>query len=73
MKDAMDIDDLYDAFRNAGLRLPARPRAEDTAGRVNYFMKREADRRGRLCERRKWKLDEASCGGKLWYYWAAAR
>ena len=29
MKDALDIDGIYDSIRNAGLELPARPRAED--------------------------------------------
>ena len=29
MKDALDIDGIYDAIRDAGLELPARPRAED--------------------------------------------
>ena len=45
MKDALDIDGIYDAIRNAGLELPERPRAEDLKGRVvNCFMKCEADR-----------------------------
>ncbi len=49
MKDALDIDGIYDAIRNAGLDLPERPRAEDLGGRVvNCFMKCEADRRGTL-------------------------
>ena len=34
MKDALDIDGIYDAIRDAGLELPARPRAEDLGGRV---------------------------------------
>src|SRR6187431_2103822 len=34
MKDALDIDGIYDAIRNAGLDLPARARAEDLKGRV---------------------------------------
>ena len=29
MKDALDIDGIYAAIRNAGLDLPERPRAED--------------------------------------------
>ncbi|MGE5145102.1 MAG: ring-opening amidohydrolase, partial [Candidatus Eiseniibacteriota bacterium] len=33
MKDALDIDGIYDAIRSAGLELPARPRAEDLKGR----------------------------------------
>ena len=32
MKDALDIDGIYDAIRNAGLELPERPRAEDLQG-----------------------------------------
>ena len=32
MKDALDIDGIYDAIRNAGLELPERPRAEDLDG-----------------------------------------
>jgi cyanuric acid amidohydrolase len=47
MRDALDMDGIYDAIRDAGLELPARPRAEDLDGRVvNCFMKCEADRRG---------------------------
>ena len=44
MRDAIDIDGIYDSIRNAGLELPERPRAEDLKGRVvNCFMKCEAD------------------------------
>jgi len=60
MKDALDIDGIYDAIRNAGLDLPARPRAEDLAGKVvNCFMKCEADRRGKLRDRRQIMLDDS--------------
>jgi cyanuric acid amidohydrolase len=60
MKDALDIDGIYDAIRNAGLELPARPRAEDLGGRVvNCFMKCEADRHGRLRGRRQIMLDDS--------------
>jgi cyanuric acid amidohydrolase len=60
MKDALDIDGVYDSIRNAGLELPARPRAEDLAGRVvNCFMKCEADRRGTLRGRRQIMLDDS--------------
>src|SRR5256886_11868189 len=53
MRDALDIDGIYDAIRNAGLELPERPRAADLAGRVvNCFMKCEADRPGTLGGRR---------------------
>jgi len=34
MKDALDIDGIYAAIRNAGLELPDRPRAEDLEGRL---------------------------------------
>ncbi|HXW40052.1 MAG TPA: ring-opening amidohydrolase [Xanthobacteraceae bacterium] len=60
MKDALDIDGIYDSIRNAGLDLPARPRAEDLDGRlVNCFMKCEADRRGTLRSRRQIMLDDS--------------
>src|SRR5437660_26858 len=48
------------AIRNAGLDLPARPRAEDLKGRlVNCFIKCEADRRGTLRGRRQIMLDDS--------------
>jgi barbiturase len=60
MKDALDIDAIYEAIRNAGLDLPARPRAEDLKGRVvNCFMKCEADRSGKLRGRRQIMLDDS--------------
>jgi cyanuric acid amidohydrolase len=60
MKDALDVDGIYDAIRNAGLELPARPRAEDLGGRlVNCFIKCEADRRGMLRGRRQIMLDDS--------------
>jgi cyanuric acid amidohydrolase len=60
MKDALDIDGIYAAIRNAGLDLPERPRAEDLGGRVvNCFMKCEADRRGTLRGRRQIMLDDS--------------
>jgi ring-opening amidohydrolase-like protein len=60
MKDALDIDGIYDAIRNAGLELPARPRAEDLGGKVvNCFMKCEADRRGTLRGRRQIMMDDS--------------
>ena len=60
MKDALDIDGIYDAIRNAGLELPARPRAEDLKGRlVNCFIKCEADHRGLLRGRRQIMLDDS--------------
>jgi cyanuric acid amidohydrolase len=60
MKDALDIDGIYDAIRNAGLGLPERPRAEDLDGRVvNCFMKCEADRTAKLRGRRQIMLDDS--------------
>ncbi|HXW27407.1 MAG TPA: ring-opening amidohydrolase, partial [Xanthobacteraceae bacterium] len=60
MKDALDIDGIYAAIRNAGLDLPDRPRAEDLGGRVvNCFVKCEADRRGTLRSRRQIMLDDS--------------
>jgi len=58
--DALDFDGIYDAIRNAGLELPARPRADDLKGRVvNCFLKCEADRRGTLRGRRQIMLDDS--------------
>ncbi|MET0680604.1 MAG: ring-opening amidohydrolase [Burkholderiales bacterium] len=60
MKDALDIDGIYDAIRNAGLDLPERARAEDLKGRlVNCFLKCEADHRGVLRGRRQIMLDDS--------------
>jgi barbiturase len=60
MKDAIDIDGIYDAIRNAGLDLPERPRAADLNGRlVNCFMKCESDPRGTLRGRRQIMLDDS--------------
>jgi barbiturase len=60
MRDALDIDAIYAAIRNAGLDLPERPRAEDLRGRlVNCFIKCEADRRGTLRGRRQIMLDDS--------------
>ncbi|MGH7334051.1 MAG: ring-opening amidohydrolase [Candidatus Rokuibacteriota bacterium] len=60
MKDALDIDGIYEAIRHAGLELPDRPRAEDLHGRVvNCFIKCEADHRGKLRGRRQIMLDDS--------------
>jgi barbiturase len=60
MRDALDIDGIYDSIRNAGLELPARPRSDDLGGRVvNCFMKCEADHRGTLRGRRQIMLDDS--------------
>src|SRR6202012_4346183 len=53
MKDALDIDGIYESIRNAGLSLPERARSTDLKGRlVNCFMKCEADRNVTLRGRR---------------------
>lgn len=60
MKDALDIEGIYDAIRNAGLDLPERPNAGHLNGKVvNCFMKCEADRTGRLRGRRQIMLDDS--------------
>jgi cyanuric acid amidohydrolase len=60
MQDALDLDGIYAAIRNAGLELPERPRAEDLGGRlVNCFIKCEADRTGKLRGRRQIMLDDS--------------
>ena len=60
MEDALHIEGIYDAIRNAGLELPERARASDLGGKlVNCFMKCEADRRGLLRGRRQIMLDDS--------------
>ncbi len=60
MTDAIDIDGIYGAIRDAGLELPDRPRAADLGDRlVNCFIKCEADRRGELRGRRQIMLDDS--------------
>jgi ring-opening amidohydrolase-like protein len=60
MRDALDIDGIYDSIRAAGIELPERPRSEDLKGRVvNCFMKCEADRTGKLRGRRQIMLDDS--------------
>jgi barbiturase len=60
MRDALDMDGIYAAIRDAGLSLPERPRAEDLQSRlVNCFIKCEADRRGTLRGRRQIMLDDS--------------
>jgi cyanuric acid amidohydrolase len=60
MKDALDLDGVYEAIRSAGLALPERARAEDLGGRlVNCFVKCEADHRGTLRGRRQIMLDDS--------------
>ena len=60
MKDALDIDGIYDAIRNAGLDLPERATAEDIGGKlVNCFIKCEADKSAQLRGRRQIMLDDS--------------
>lgn len=60
MKDALDMDGIYDGIRSAGLDLPERARAEDLGGKlVNVFIKCEADHRGQLRGRRQIMLDDS--------------
>ena len=60
MTDALDIDGIYNAIRNAGLELPERPRASDLGGKlVNCFIKCEADHRAKLRGRRQIMLDDS--------------
>ncbi len=60
MRDALDIDGIYNAIRDAGLTLPDRPQASDLGGRlINCFIKCEADRTARLRGRRQIMLDDS--------------
>ena len=60
MKDALDIEGIYQSIRNAGLSLPQRAKAEDLSNKlVNLFIKCEADRRGVLRGRRQIMLDDS--------------
>src|SRR5277367_1721884 len=60
MRDALDIDGIYDSIRDAGIELPERPRSEDLQGRVvNCFLTCEADRTGKLRGRRQILLDDS--------------
>lgn len=60
MRDALDMDGIYESIRSAGLELPERARAEDLAGRlVNCFIKCEADPGAKLRNRRQIMLDDS--------------
>lgn len=60
MRDALDMDGIYESIRNAGLDLPERPRAEDLGGKlINCFIKCEADPRAKLRNRRQIMLDDS--------------
>ena len=70
MKDALDIDAVYAAIRNAGLQLPDRPRAGDIGDRlVEVFAKCEADPEGRLRGRRQVMLNDSDI---IWHHHAKA-
>ena len=60
MKDALDIDGIYKAITDAGLKLPDRPHASDLNGKlINCFIKCEADKNGTLRGRRQIMLDDS--------------
>jgi ring-opening amidohydrolase-like protein len=60
MEDALHIDGIYDAIRDAGLDIPERARAGDLNGKVvNCFLKCEADPEARLRGRRQIMLDDS--------------
>ncbi|MDP7344890.1 MAG: ring-opening amidohydrolase [Alphaproteobacteria bacterium] len=60
MRDALDMDGIYDSIRSAGLDLPERARSEDLGGRlVNVFIKCEADPGAKLRNRRQIMLDDS--------------
>lgn len=60
MQDAIDIDGIFAAIREAGVDIPERARAADLNGKVvNCFIKCEADRRGKLRGRRQIMLDDS--------------
>ncbi len=59
MRDAIDTDGIYDAIRNAGLPLGARPHPKDLGDAVvNCFIKCETDPSGRLRGRRLVSLND---------------
>jgi ring-opening amidohydrolase-like protein len=60
MQDSLDVDAIYDAIRDAGLKLPERPRASDLRGAlVNCFIKCETHPSGRLRGRRLVSLNDS--------------
>jgi len=60
MKDALDADGIWDAIRDAGLKLPDRPHPDDLEGRlVNVFLKCEASQDGTVRGRRNAMLDDS--------------
>jgi len=60
MRDALDQDGIWDAIRDAGLKLPERPHRSDLDGRlVNVFLKCEASQDGLVAGRRNAMLDDS--------------
>jgi barbiturase len=60
MRDALDSDGIWDAIRDAGLKLPDRPHRSDLDGRlVNVFLKCEASQDGQVAGRRNAMLDDS--------------
>ena len=60
MKDALDIDGIYEAIRNAGIDLPEHPHPSDLGDAlVNCFVKCETDQSGRLRGRRLVSLNDS--------------
>jgi cyanuric acid amidohydrolase len=60
MKDALDQDGIWEAIRDAGLKLPDRPHPTDLVGRlVNVFLKCEASQDGTVRGRRNAMLDDS--------------
>jgi ring-opening amidohydrolase-like protein len=60
MRDALDADGIWDAIRDAGLKLPERPHHSDLDGRlVNVFLKCEASQDGVVRGRRNAMLDDS--------------
>ncbi len=60
MRDALDMDGIYESIRSAGLELPERARPGDLGGKlVNCFIKCEADPGAKLRNRRQIMLDDS--------------
>ncbi len=60
MRDAIDIEGVYEAIRSAGLELPERAKARDLDGRlVNVFVKCEADPSAHVRGRRQVMLNDS--------------
>jgi barbiturase len=60
MRDALDADGIWEAIRDAGLKLPDRPHPDDLDGRlVNVFLKCEVSQDGVVRGRRNAMLDDS--------------